>query len=77
MKDSILEVLREVNGDADFESSSDFIEDGLMDSFEIVDLVSKLEDKFPVEIRGIDIVPDNFVNLEAIEKLLKKYLEEK
>lgn len=77
MKDSILEVLREVNEDADFESSSDFIEDGLMDSFEIVDLVSKLEDKFDLEVRGIDIVPENFVNLEAIEKLLKKYLEEK
>lgn len=77
MKDSILEVLREVNEDADFESSSDFIEDGLIDSFEIVDLVSKLEDKFPVEIRGTDIIPENFVNLEAIEKLVKKYLEEK
>ena len=77
MKDSILEVLREVNEDADFEGSSDFIEDGLIDSFEIVDLVSKLEDKFPVEIRGTDIIPENFVNLEAIEKLVKKYLEEK
>ena len=77
MKDSILEVLREVNADADFEGSSDFIEDGLIDSFEIVDLVSGLEVKFPVEISGIDIVPENFVNLEAIEKLLRKYLEEK
>lgn len=77
MKDSILEVLREVNEDADFVSSSDFIEDGLMDSFEIVDLVSRLEDRFDLEIRGIDIVPENFVNLEAIEKLLKKYLEDK
>ena len=77
MKDSILEVLWEVNADADFEGSSDFIEDGLIDSFEIVDLVSGLEVKFPVEISGIDIVPENFVNLEAIEKLLRKYLEEK
>ena len=77
MKDRILEILREVNEDADFESSLDFIEDGLMDSFEIVNLVSKLEDTFSVEIRGIDIVPENFVNLEVIEKLLKKYLEEK
>ena len=77
MKDSILEVLREVNEDADFESSLDFLEDGLIDSFEIVELVSKLEDKFPIEIRGIDIVPENFLNLETIEKLLKKYLEEK
>lgn len=77
MKDSILEVLREVNEDADFESSLDFLEDGLIDSFEIVDLVSGLEDKFSVEIKGIDIVPENFVNLETIEKLLRKYLEEK
>ena len=76
MKDSILEVLREVNEDADFENSSDFLEDGLIDSFEIVDLVSRLEEKFPVEIKGIDIVPENFLNLETIEKLLKKYLEE-
>ena len=77
MRDSILEVLREVNEDADFESSSDFIEDGLIDSFEIVDLVSKLEDKFPIEIKGTDIVPENFVNLEAVEKLVKRYLEGK
>lgn len=77
MKDSILEVLREVNEDADFESSSDFLEDGLIDSFEIVDFVSRLEEKFPVEIKGIDIVPENFLNLETIEKLLRKYLEEK
>lgn len=77
MKDSILEVLREVNEDADFENSSDFLEDGLIDSFEIVDFVSKLEEKFPVEIKGIDIVPENFLNLETIEKLLRKYLEEK
>lgn len=77
MKDSILEVLREVNEDADFESSSDFLEDGLIDSFEIVDFVSGLEAKFPVEIKGADIVPENFLNLETIEKLLRKYLEEK
>ena len=77
MKDSILEVLREVNEDADFENSSDFLEDGLIDSFEIVDFVSRLEEKFPVEIKGIDIVPENFLNLETIEKLLRKYLEEK
>lgn len=77
MKDSILEVLREVNEDADFENSSDFLEDGLIDSFEIVDFVSRLEEKFPVEIKGIDIIPENFLNLETIEKLLRKYLEEK
>lgn len=75
MKSRILEVLKQIVADADFENSEDFIEDGLMDSFEIVDLVSGLEDKFDIEISGRDIIPENFVNLEAIEALVGKYTE--
>ena len=75
MKDSILEVLKQVIGDTDFVSSQDFIEDGLMDSFEIVELVSGLEDQFSIEINGSDIIPENFMNLEAIEALVLKYTE--
>lgn len=77
MKDRILEQLRQINADADFESSEDFIEDGLMDSFEIVNLVSGLEDTFSIEISGRDIVPENFVNLSAIETMIRKYTGEK
>ena len=77
MKDRILGQLRQINADADFESSADFIEDGLMDSFEIVNLVSGLEDTFSIEISGRDIVPENFVNLSAIETMIRKYTGEK
>lgn len=76
MRDSILEALKRVNEDVDFESSEDFIEDGLLDSFDIVNLVEELEDEFSIEIGGTDIIPENFVNLEAIEALIAKCEEE-
>lgn len=75
MREGILEALRAVNGDGDFENSQDFIEDGLLDSFEIVNLVSELEDIFELEIRGADIIPENFLNLDAITRLLQGYKE--
>lgn len=73
MSEAILEILRSIREDADFESSEDFIEDGFLDSFEIVNLVSELEERFQIEIRGTDIVPENFINLNVIAALVEKY----
>ncbi len=70
---TVLEVLQELKEDVDFEGSSDFIEDGLLDSFDIVSVVEALEDAFDIAISGRDIVPENFVSLEAIEALVEKY----
>lgn len=75
MREEILEILQGIREDAEFENSEDFIEDGFLDSFEIVDLVSELEDRFLIEIRGTDIVPENFTNLDAIAALVEKYQE--
>lgn len=69
----ILEILNELKDDVDFENSNDFIEDGLLDSFEIVNLVGELEDYFDIEISGRDIIPENFVSVEAIEAMIEKY----
>lgn len=75
MREVILEILQSIREDAEFEQSEDFIEDGFLDSFEIVDLVSELEDRFLIEIRGTDIIPENFTNLDTITALVEKYQE--
>lgn len=69
----ILAILQELKDDIDFEGSKDFVEDGLLDSFDIVNLVGELEDELDIEISGRDIVPENFVSVEAIEAMLEKY----
>ena len=76
MRDTIIEILKRINEDVDFENAGDFIEEGLLDSFDVVTLVEELEEEFGIEILGSDIVPVNFVNPEAIEELVQKYREE-
>lgn len=74
MKDKIVEVLSLVRPEFDFSESDSFIEDGLLDSFDLVSLVTNLEKAFEISIEGTDIVPENFMNLTSIESMLNKYV---
>ena len=56
----------------DFGASGNFIEDGYLDSFDLVTLVSELDSVFDISIDGLDIVPENFETLEAIAGVVKK-----
>lgn len=72
MKDQILNILNGIRPEFDFTESSDFIEDGMLDSFDIVTLVTELEDKFSISIDGEDITPENFATIETIINLVNK-----
>ncbi len=69
---SVAEILKEIRPEFDFPASSDFISDGMLDSFDMVTLVSALDKNYGISINGTDIVPENFQNLGAIEALLRK-----
>lgn len=71
MKD-ILDMLAELRPEFDFAESENYIEDGLLDSFDIVSLTSMLEEKYNITIDGLDIVPENFATAEAIAGLVRK-----
>lgn len=72
MKNKIIEFLTEVRPEFDFLDSSNFIEEGMLDSFDIVQLVVSLDDEFKISIDGLDILPENFSSVNNIEKLLIK-----
>ena len=69
---SIAEVLKEIRPEFDFTASQDFISDGMLDSFDVVTLVSALDKNFGVSIPGTEILPENFANIQTIEVLLRK-----
>lgn len=75
MREQIIEILNDVLEDS-YEGSSNFIEDGLIDSYQMVEIVDGIEDTFDIEISGRDIVPDNFISVDAIEAMISKYLED-
>jgi acyl carrier protein len=69
---SVIEILKEIRPEFDFAASSDFIADGLLDSFDMVTLVSALDKNYGISIPGTDIVPEHFQNRQTIEALLRK-----
>jgi len=72
MKEQIIEILSELRPEFDFTQSANFIDEGMLDSFDVVTLVTTLDEKFGISISGTDILPENFESIEKIEALLKK-----
>ncbi|MCC3217901.1 MULTISPECIES: acyl carrier protein [Chryseobacterium] len=72
MKNKIIEILNSVRPEFDFSQETDFISRGLLDSFDMVSLVTTLDEQFSISIDGTDILPENFETLESIENVLKR-----
>jgi acyl carrier protein len=64
--EQLLSILTWIRPECDFISCDDFVEQGLLDSLDIITLVAELEDKLGVCIEGADIIPENFRNLKAL-----------
>lgn len=67
----IIKILEEIRPTANFKGSNNFIEDDLLDSFDIVSLVAALENNFNIKIDATNILIDNFISIEAIQNLVK------
>lgn len=73
MKEQIIKILTELRPEFDFtQEGVDFVEEGMLDSFDLVTLVSELDSTFGISIDGVDILPENFSSVDAIVKLLSK-----
>lgn len=72
MKEQILEILNDINEDVDYETETALIDDGILDSFDIVSLVSELNSNFDINITVVDLVPENFNTLSAMTALVER-----
>lgn len=73
MKEKIIEILTEIRPEFDFNKPVNFMEEGMLDSFDVVSLVSSLDETYGISIEGTEIVPENFSSVDAISRLLSKY----
>ncbi len=71
IRDKIIEIIQGLNEDFDPNDYEDIIEDGVLDSFDIVNFIIEAEEAFGVKIGVEDILPENFANVEAIQKLIE------
>jgi len=66
----ISEILQEIRPEYDFATSQDYINDGMLDSFDVMTLVAALEKNYSISIPGTAIAPENFRNAQAIQEML-------
>lgn len=74
--DKMIAVLKTIRPDVDFVNEKKLIDDGILDSFDIIQVVMELNEAFDVEINVEDLEPDNFNTVEAMWELVTKLQDE-
>ena len=72
MKKKIISILSELRPEFDFTEEINFIEEGMLDSFDVVNLVDEIENQFGIKINGTDIIPENFSSISSIAGVIER-----
>ncbi len=75
MREKILEILSGIRSDIDFENSTKLIDDGMLESLDIVSIVGEFNDEFDIEISVEDLLPENFNSVDAMVELITRAQE--
>lgn len=70
--EKLMQILHEIRPDVDFENETALIDDGILDSFDVVSIISELDDAFDVQIRISELDPENFNSAESIWNLVQE-----
>lgn len=75
--EKLLRILTDLRPEEDFSTNRRLIDDGVIDSFDIINLVGEINAQFDVEIGVEDLIPENFNSAEAIMALINRLTEER
>ena len=70
--EKLLGILKGIRPDVDFTNETALIDDGILDSFDVVSIISEIDNVFGVQIRITELDPENFNSAEAIWKLVQE-----
>ena len=70
--EELLELLEDIKPTVDFRTCTGLIDDGYLDSFDILSIVSELNDAFGIEISPVDIIPENFNSAQALWDMVER-----
>ena len=76
MKEQIMEILEDIQPEADYETCQTLIDDHILTSLDVLSLVAELEDEFDVTIPTVEIIPSNFNSVDAIAAMVDRLQEE-
>ena len=72
MKETIIELLEEIRDDLDYAGCTTLIDDGMLSSLDIIQIIGALNDEFDISIPATEIVPANFNSVDAMAALVTR-----
>ena len=74
--EKLIELLSEIKEDVDFETCTTLIDDGILDSFDILQIISTIDDEYDISIPAAEIIPANFNSAAALLEMIERRSEE-
>ncbi|HBY32508.1 MAG TPA: acyl carrier protein [Clostridiales bacterium] len=74
--DELIAILKDIHPDVDYEQATNLIDGKILDSFDIISLVSEINDKFDVVVSAEYMIPENFNSARALWELIQKLQDE-
>ncbi len=74
--DKVIEILESVKPGVDYKNEDKLVDNGILESFDIITIISKLNDEFDIEFTVNEVIPENFNSAEALYKTVCKLEEE-
>lgn len=74
--EELLELLKDVRDDVDFENSTDLIDGKILTSFDIIQIISVIDEEYDVAIPATEITPANFNSVQAMYDMIQRLSED-
>ncbi len=74
--EELMEILRELHPEVDYEQCTTLVDDKILDSFDIVSIIAEIADQFDVTISAEHIIPQNFNSAQALYALIQRLEDE-
>ena len=74
MEERIIEILNDIDEDIVSSESNNLVEEGIIDSFTIVEILSDIEEQFGIKIPDAEVLPENFASVEKIVLLVERFV---
>ena len=68
----LMDLLAALKPEINFEVEKGLIDDGLLESFDVITLIAEIEDQFGIEIPAEEIIPENFNSAQGIWNLCER-----
>ncbi|MCQ2532643.1 MAG: acyl carrier protein [Saccharofermentans sp.] len=70
--EELLEILRDLHSDVDYDTCETLVDDRIIDSFDIISIVAEVDDRLDVSIPAEEIIPENFNSAKALWALIER-----